>query len=1001
MSSPVGRKKTLEEKKDMKKRVEKPKFSGGTRKKGGGAAAEKEKEDEENLRPWEQRLYETRKFGQLLRKTGGVAPPAVKGLVSTLRDGRCSSEGALRRSAIEALVPASLIGHRGALEMQAKALTDPSDSIRKVAVQALRSAAGDKRPTPGGAVAVALAEVIPPPTSRFDVQARTSGAASLIDLAPRGDAHMLTTATKWLKDAEGDVRLAATKAMGEIGISEDDVTAVAAQLRDKDWRVSQAAVLSLENLADLITKEEGGVPGLPKQTRRTSVAAGGRRRSSVVSFGRRGSTSTASAADEGAAASAFNAMSPPGSASKLAGIVEGDRHGGSVSFQRQTSFGSSLGDNASAAAAAAASGGRRGSMSLGRRMSIVRGSVLDPSSFGGGPLGIPVRRPGVASAAVMELAVACGGSVHLDEPCCLHGLARREGVSALGRIALPGDPEAIESLAERLGDGDEDVRRKATKAIKKIATGDVDAAVDFVGPKLADFDYRVRAAAREAIGGAITFSEDGGMLDRLMDMLEAEDWRSRRGVAPGIMQLLQKNDADEAEVMQRLYPKLMHEDWSIRRKAAECLQAVARGKGGSREVVRLLGSLIMDPDEEVRIAMARCVPAAAPKRCKEAIAILTPLAVGDDAVEVRMTAVSSIMELAREGRSRSRTAIQAIASCLEDDEEQVREAAVNALQTIGYGRRSAIDMAAARLGHKKEEVRRAAVRAFGGVLGNSGEDRRKRAFARTMEHLVAPHPGVREAAAAAIAEFSKVPTPAPAEVAASALFSAMGATKTKTPAGSVKDAGSEADDESARAPSIKAPIYNDPDVLQAAASAVARFCPRLRGPRGGDLTPPEPPEEEGELDSAASSVGSTRGSMQVAGGERPRSALSDSSQKGSSASVRLPGKRLTTDALKRAQSVPGQPALSSGRDGPRSSGSGPNDGEIRFAPTTELGRIEEEEPVDESGEAFSESSTDEDDVPGEEAEDDESSQASAPMRGRKSMMGKRQSVMPVNRKSVR
>jgi len=263
----------------------------------------------------------------------------------------------------------------------------------------------------------------------------------------------------------------------------------------------------------------------------------------------------------------------------------------------------------------------------------------------------------------------------------------------------------------------------------------------------------------------------------------------------------------------------------------------------------------------------------------------------------------------------------------------------------------------------------AAVKAFGGVLGNSGEKRRRRAFARTMQHLQSPDKGVREAAGAAIGEFSK-----------------RGASKASpSPRGATKN--------SQKPETPEAPVMNDPAVLQAAAAAVARFVPRLEGPRGGDLTPEESEEEDDAVSVISDhSHASSRRSRRSVQGEKPRlpNTLlrpsppslkgSDSSQPGSArgkpassrgsqqgSSIRKAVRGRPTVAIPRLPGEYGgsQPSKGSARSA-RSSAS-QNSGEGASKRPADLGPIEEaDEEEEEKEEVWSESSTDEDDEDGDD-----------------------------------
>lgn len=94
--------------------------------------------------------------------------------------------------------------------------------------------------------------------------------------------------------------------------------------------------------------------------------------------------------------------------------------------------------------------------------------------------------------------------------------------------------------------------------------------------------------------------------------------------------------------------------------------------------------------------------------------------------------------------------VHALCRALEDNSAQVRDAAVRQLIAVCWGRRTAVDALAARLGSKDEKVRKPASVAFRGVVFNVPEKLRRRATDRTLKLLGHLDAGVREAAAAAM-----------------------------------------------------------------------------------------------------------------------------------------------------------------------------------------------------------------------------------------------------------
>lgn len=166
--------------------------------------------------------------------------------------------------------------------------------------------------------------------------------------------------------------------------------------------------------------------------------------------------------------------------------------------------------------------------------------------------------------------------------------------------------------------------------------------------------------------------------------------------------------------------------------------------------MRYIGSQACDLDECVRLAVAVNLPRAAPRRSREAISMLTPMAMGDADIEVRCQAFASIAELGGVTRSRSRSVVHVLAYGMEDKEHEVRVAAVKALIACARLRRTALDAVALRLAHKDKHVREAATIAFKGVVEGCSKKMRKRVTAQTLRLLGSSNRGVREAAAAAM-----------------------------------------------------------------------------------------------------------------------------------------------------------------------------------------------------------------------------------------------------------
>jgi len=242
----------------------------------------------------------------------------------------------------------------------------------------------------------------------------------------------------------------------------------------------------------------------------------------------------------------------------------------------------------------------------------------------------------------------CGGDAAAsgEEPA-LYGLPRIEVVSALGRVAKPRDEGAVKAVAARLSDADAEVRLEAAAAMARLGRGNKQLAVREAGQLLQDRDFRVRGAAGKAIaqvcaGSAADSRAEEDAFRLAAAQLERRDWRARRGAASALRWLSENVRARQskavdgvAEVstadptkaaLDALLPRLHHTDWSVRRKAVQAIAGVAEAVSGSTYAVELLATAIADPDEEVLIAVAASLPAAAPRKSKLAVALAIRLA---------------------------------------------------------------------------------------------------------------------------------------------------------------------------------------------------------------------------------------------------------------------------------------------------------------------------------------------------------------------------------------
>jgi len=699
------------------KSSKKAKVRGKARKQSDTQALAEDDWDEEAA-PWPLRLNEVRKWGQALNQKGGSDAASSKRILTTIGNLRSASEGALRRTAIEALVPAAAVGHRGALATQAAALGDNSEVVRRSAIRSLQAAAGHKRAESGGAVSVALSEAFAQPGQpKRDMPTRRAQALVLKELAPRGEKDLVAAAVAFTRDRDAQVRRTAVEALGAIGTSKADIKAVTELMKDPDFGVVRSAVSALEQLA--------GTPG----TR--SHPAFGSTWGSNHSLGL-------------PAASSFYAGSVTSSGSTLRHNTSMDsgatmQHNISMeSFASTRDFDTTRSDLSAGSPSAGSPTSRNARDDFSDQGSQL-GNTLN-STFGkrsavrGGKKSKQQLKN--EAAAVEALAACCRDEDIVGLPCAM-------AVGALGRSVGANSSMALQAASESLASSDEQVRREAIAAIGLLAPSNQRLAVETSAGQLAHADFRVRGAARKAMIQAAHVSERSKelALGRAAAALERPDWAGRRGAASALGQLGEGSEGQLA-AFRALVPRLQHTSWSIRCKAVECVAEVASAHGGHERAVELLADATTDVDEEVRLAAVRLFPRAAPLKSKRAVQVAATVATSDAEVNIRVEALGALEGLASEGRSRSRVAIDAVVKCFEDETDEVRQAAERVVTTLFMDRRTAVDALATRLSHPEERVRLAAVRS----LKKVSENRRARARKHMIKLMRHPNEAVRNAA---------------------------------------------------------------------------------------------------------------------------------------------------------------------------------------------------------------------------------------------------------------
>eukprot|EP00930_Biecheleria_cincta_P035914 TRINITY_DN24666_c0_g1_i1.p1 TRINITY_DN24666_c0_g1~~TRINITY_DN24666_c0_g1_i1.p1 ORF type:complete len:966 (+),score=185.31 TRINITY_DN24666_c0_g1_i1:31-2928(+) len=700
------------------------KSSTGTHKKGQDkrpARKAKPKDEGEDIKSqlWECRMHKSREWGHQLYQKGGTHQASVKNLLSTLQDGRSLSQQSLRRTALHALTPAASVGHRGALSAQANALMDRNKLVRECALDSLWEAAGGKRPEKGGAVHAMLSEVIPPKDARFNVESRRAAADALARLVPKGDPRLHSTAMTWLNDEDAEVRCYATHAAGFTGSGPEDVMAVSQRLKDGNWRVNRAAVDALQDLsaADDGVRRRCKPPPPPPPDEESS------------------------ASEAGFSVSELSANS-------------GDK----TNFKRQTSTGSRQSLSGSMRRSSTRAGGAKG------RRASVKGSASSLSAAlsrtaeedddPGDPDGMP-RPTETHLAATAALAQAISHEANQDGSI-IRGLARRDAVAALRRIAPWGDCGALEAVGSRLHDADAVVRREAVRAMGNLAQGEPRLALNASVGGLTEQDWRARASAVESLLTCSDHAVDSDAFEATAACLEHGDWGTRRGAILALRSLTTHGLNEKlAMALEAINSRLNNDHWSVRRHAVKAVGSLCETAKGDITGVKMLKDLAEDPDEEVRIALASVLPRVAPKKCKEAVLVALRMASDDEDLEVRLHALAAVEQLCSTERSRTREAVNAVVSLLGDANEEVRLAAKRVICSIAQGRRTAIAALTEILKSGDENVRNLAVETFPGVA----ESNREHATKRTMRLIRHPDEGVRNASSRAIAAFSKSASP--------------------------------------------------------------------------------------------------------------------------------------------------------------------------------------------------------------------------------------------------
>jgi len=566
-------------------------------------------------------MYQSRCWGQSLKETGGNNSKAVKKLKSTLKDARAASEIALRRTAIEALVPAAAVGNRGALAAQAKALGDEEEVVRRTALKALQKAAGDKRAESGGAVAVALAEALPQFSVAQNTDVRRSAADALARLAPQQDKELAKIAVTWVNDEDPVVRASATQALGLAGSGREALDALKQSMADVDWRVSQEACLALTKLAKAPRKKEedgGGSSKTSSSGSKRSQTGGLRPRTKEMSAALMSATTPAEVLAECCRSDLLRGL-PRVNAVKALGKAAkpGDTSAVLVAAHQLTDVDFQVRRAAVGALRHLAPGDRKGT---------IRAAASQLTNF-------DFRARESASealAAISEGSVKSSDTAFQLAASTLEGedwRGRRGAASALRRLGQLDGGAARDSvfavLIPRLEHPDWSIRRKAAQALGVVAKGVGDVrAIKLLAGLARDPDEEVRVAVvaalpgaappkkcKEAIQMAATFAADSNprirvaALKALKELASVE--RSRSRVAVHAVSACIKDEVEE-----------------VRLTAEHVMKAIAAGRRTSIDDIALR---LSDPDEEVRKAAVEAFAGCGPGKRERALKRAVPL----------------------------------------------------------------------------------------------------------------------------------------------------------------------------------------------------------------------------------------------------------------------------------------------------------------------------------------------------------------------------------------
>eukprot|EP00427_Karlodinium_veneficum_P011684 CAMPEP_0169077574 /NCGR_PEP_ID=MMETSP1015-20121227/8952_1 /TAXON_ID=342587 /ORGANISM="Karlodinium micrum, Strain CCMP2283" /LENGTH=813 /DNA_ID=CAMNT_0009137109 /DNA_START=38 /DNA_END=2480 /DNA_ORIENTATION=- len=535
---------------------------------------------------WELRTYQSRRWGHSLKKKGSSNVSAVKNLTGTLKDARVASQISLRRTAIEALMPAGSVGNRGALAAQVKALGDGDETVRRSALKSLQKAAGGKRAERGGAVAETLAETLPDLIKTDNTSVRRAVANALAKLTPNGDKQLAEIALSWIEDEDAKVRASATQALGISGSGSKMLAALVERLNERDWQVNRAAVQALEKYSNVSKKGKDGDPS-PREgsSPKGDVSPNDTLQGSDLSN------------SLGSTATSLGQIDNPSAADQLNDVDAEVRRAAVLALSE---------------------------LAPSDRSAAIRASASQLTS-----VDFRVRE----SAGLALVGVAGEGGDALATSLAAAALegddwrGRRGAAAALRRLGELDDGNARDAvmavLVPRLEHPDWSIRRKAAQALGVVAKGQGDIrAIKLLKGLSRDPDQEVRIAVVEALPGAAPPKKCQEAIDMAATFAKDSNPRIRKAALLALQELASVERSRSRVAVHAVNGCIHDKVEDVRLTAERVLQLIAPGR---RTAIDNLATQLTDSDEIARQAAANAFAGVGPDRRDRSLKRLVPL----------------------------------------------------------------------------------------------------------------------------------------------------------------------------------------------------------------------------------------------------------------------------------------------------------------------------------------------------------------------------------------